>query len=79
MSIRVYLMPLNEAFLWSGIPKPIGCHTFRHSFSVHPLEVGYDIRTIQERLAHSDVKTIMVYTHILNRGRVDIYSYMDRM
>ena len=68
--------PLHEAVLRSGIPKPIGCHTFRYSFVTHLPEVGYDIRTIQELLEHSDVKTTMVYTLVLNRGGLAVQSPM---
>ncbi|WP_035989796.1 integron integrase, partial [Leptolyngbya sp. KIOST-1] len=57
---------LKQAVRASGIAKRIGCHTFRHSFATHLLEDGYDIRTVQELLGHKDVKTTMIYTHVLN-------------
>jgi site-specific recombinase XerC len=51
----------------AGVQKPASYHTFRHSFAIHLLEAGYGIHTVQEFLGHSDMRTTMIYTHVLNR------------
>ncbi len=68
---------VHDAALAAGLNKRVGCHTFRHSFATHLLEGGYDIRTIQELLGHTDVSTTMIYTHVLNRGGLGVHSPLD--
>lgn len=66
---------VKEACRKAGLVKHVGCHTFRHSFATHLLEDSYDIRTVQELLGHTDVRTTMIYTHVLNRdGRGGVQS-----
>jgi integron integrase len=68
---------MHDAVKAAGLTKRASCHTFRHSFATEMVRAGYDIRTVQELLGHTDVRTTMIYTHVLNRGGLGVRSPAD--
>ncbi len=77
LDVSVVQKAVRQAARDAGINKPVSPHTFRHSFATQLLQNGYDIRTVQELLGHKDVKTTMIYTHVLNRGPKAVRSPLD--
>jgi integron integrase len=77
LDVTVIQKAVHQAALAAGLDKPVSPHTFRHSFATQLLQNGYDIRTVQELLGHKDVKTTMIYTHVLQKGAGGVKSPLD--
>jgi site-specific recombinase XerD len=76
---QTFQRAFKRAVEQAGIDKPATPHTLRHAFATHLLQSGYDIRTVQELLGHSDVATTMIYTHVLKMGGGAVRSPIDAM
>lgn len=77
LSETVLQRAIKKAIIQAGVNKAGSAHSFRHSFATHLLEQHYDIRTVQDLLGHADVRTTMIYTHVLNKGGVSVKSPLD--
>jgi site-specific recombinase XerD len=75
--VQAFQRAMRQGVGDAGLTKPATPRTLRHSFATHLLESGYDIRTVQELLGHTDVSTTMIYTHVLNRGGRGVVSPLD--
>ena len=70
---------IRNAAKKAGFTKPASSHTMRHCFATHLLEDGYDIRTVQQLLGHKDVKTTMIYTHVMRKGAQGVRSPLEKL
>jgi integron integrase len=78
MNEKAIQRAVQGAVVKAGLTQPASCHTLRHCFATHLLEDGYDVRTVQQLLGHSDLKTTMIYTHVMTKGAHGVRSPLDR-
>jgi integrase len=75
---KIIQRAVQSAVHKAGLTQPASCHSLRHCFATHLLEDGYDVRTVQKLLGHSDLKTTMIYTHVMAKGANGVRSPLDR-